>query len=114
MRRPLKIVLFAATVLSPLYGQDGSSAASLPPAMQSAINRLIKGPSPEDRPLLLPSRSTAAALLSQAETCSVPLLEMRVNGPEQFTVRTVPPPATEDHMRIARAPAPPCPSGPRP
>jgi len=74
--------------------------------MQGAIDRLIKGAGPGERPLL-PGRSTAA-LMAPVEICSVPLLEMHINSPEQFTMRTVPPPAIDDNMPRAQAPAPPC------
>jgi hypothetical protein len=112
MRRPLKIVLFAATILSPIYGQNESSTVPLPPAMQSAIDRLIRDPAVGERTVVFPSRP-AAVLLSQAEQCSVPLLEMR-ESPEQFTMRTAPPLEMDDPMPRAQVPAPPCQSAPRP
>jgi hypothetical protein len=101
MRRLLKISLFAATILSPVYAQDAPSPAPLPPAMQSAIDRLVKGGGMEQHRVVLQNPL-------QAEICSVPLLEMHVDRPDRFTMRTAPTPATGDRMPSTHGPAPAC------
>jgi hypothetical protein len=111
MRCVPKIVFFAATILSPVFAQSAASPPDLPPAMRSAIDRLLKGPSVTGPKIVLGSPS-AAALFSPSEICSVPLLEMRIDHPEQFSMRTAPPHAVEDPMPRAHAPAPPCISKP--
>lgn len=40
--------------------------------------------------------------------CSVPLLEMKVEHPERYTMRKVTPPGTEDRMPVGRFPASAC------
>lgn len=78
------------------------SVPKLPPAMQSAIDRIAKG-------------NTAPAGLKRLEkadpsaqgVCSVPLVEMRIDNPERFTVQRLKPEATEPMSRLT-VPAPPC------
>jgi hypothetical protein len=104
MRRPVKIICLAAAALISAYAQDAPAPAPLPPALQSALNRLAlgigNGPAAEFRGN------------PRATTCSVPLLDMRIDHPEQFTMRTAPPLPVSDSMPHALAPAPPCDSRP--
>jgi hypothetical protein len=82
MRRWLKISLIAATILSPVYAQNAPSPAPLPPAMQSAIDRLAKGGGAiEEHRINLQNPP-------RANLCSVPLLEMHVDRPDRFSMRT--------------------------
>ncbi|MGA2878517.1 MAG: hypothetical protein ABSG13_06170 [Bryobacteraceae bacterium] len=106
MRGLLKIALFMATVLSPVYAQNASSP-DLSPPIRSAIDRIIKGDAAASGPVVR-HNPPPAALLSSAQICSVPLLEMHVDKPEQFSMRTIPPPATGDPMPRTNGPAPPC------
>jgi hypothetical protein len=88
MGRLIKFSLFAAIILSPLCAQNTFPIQPLPPAMQSAIDRMIKGtPQPQ---LMRPVAPTSV--------CAVPLLEMPMNHPDQFSMRTAPPPVTNDPM----------------
>jgi len=98
MRRLHTLSLFAATILSPVYAQDTPPPAPLPPAMQSAIDRMIKG-APQQQ-VTLP--------IAPATACSGPLAAMHIDRPERFTMRTAPPPAIDDPMPRVHAPAPPC------
>ena len=98
MRRLHTLSLFAATILSPVYAQDTPPPAPLPPAMQSAIDRMVKG---------TPLRQVTLPI-APATVCSVPLLAKHIDHPEWFTLRTAPPPAIDDRMPRAHAPAPPC------
>ena len=97
MHRLLAISFFAATVLGSVYAQQ-TPPPPLPPAMQSAINRMVKG-TPQQQ-VTLPT--------APATVCSVPLLAKHIDHPEWFTMRTAPPTATDDAMPRVRAPAPPC------
>ena len=106
MRRLLKIALFAATILSPIFGQNAASPELSAP-IRSAIDRIIKGDTATSGRVVL-QNAPPAALLAQTDVCSVPLLEMRVDKPEQFTMRTAPPPATGGQMPHTNGPAPPC------
>jgi hypothetical protein len=106
MRGLLKFSLLAATVLSPFYAQSAKSPDALPPAMQGAIDRVIKGDPASGRIIFQNPASTA--LVSPAETCSVPLLEMHIDPAERFTMRTAPAHAINDPMPRAHAPAPAC------
>jgi hypothetical protein len=102
MRRLVKIICLAAAVLISAYAQDAPAPAPLPPALRSAINRLATG----DRSgPVLELRGTVPA---PAATCSVPLLEMHIDHPERFTMRTAPPPSVSDPMPRVLAPAPRC------
>jgi hypothetical protein len=102
MRGLLRISFFAATILSPVYAQNAPSPAPLPPAMQSAIDRLAKGGSAiEEHTVVLQNRPGA-------NICSVPLVELRIDHPEQFSMRTAPPATTADPMPHTQGPAPPC------
>lgn len=114
MRRLVEISLFAAAILSPLYAQDAAPQAPLPQPLRGAIDRLIQGGAAQPGITVFKGRYPA-------EICSVPLLEMHVENPKAFAMRTIPPPATGDQMPVAHAPAPPCkptassvPTGPRP
>ncbi len=98
MRRLLTISFFAATIMSPVYAQNTPPPAPLPPAMQNAIARMVKG-TPQQQ-VTLP--------IAPATVCSVPLLAMRIDHPERFAMQTVPPPTIDDPMPQAHAPAPPC------
>jgi len=100
MVRLLKISLFAAAILSPINAQNASSP-DLSPPIRNAIDRLIKGAAAGPRTIDLKGRFPA-------EVCSVPLHEMHIDNPQQFTMRTAPPPSTGDPMPRAQAPAPPC------
>src|ERR1700723_2070368 len=97
MRRVLEIVFFAATILSPVYAQNAPSP--LPQAIQGAIDRIIAGAGQPRVVLQNPPSSTI---------CSAPLLEMHTEGPDRFSMRTAPPPATDDRMPSTRGPAPAC------
>jgi hypothetical protein len=99
MRRVLKMVLFAATVLSPVYAQNAPSPAPLPQAMQSAIDRIIAG---NGQPRVVLQNPASATI------CSAPLLDMHVDHPDRFSMRTTPPASTEDRMPSTRGPAPAC------
>ena len=109
MGRLLKIALFAATILSPVFAQNAASP-DLSAPIRSAIDRIIKGDTGASGRIVL-QNPPPAALLAQTDVCSVTLLEMRVNKPEQFTMRTAPPPATNDAMPRTTGPAPPCAPG---
>jgi hypothetical protein len=74
--------------------------------MQSAIDRLAKGDVLERR-VVFQNPPLAA-------TCSVPLLEMHVENPQRFTVRTVTPAAIDERMPHTQGPAPACEQGTRP
>lgn len=85
--------------------------------MQGAIDRIMNGDSGFGSRFLgqvSPSvhRSAAPVDLSGAipvqGTCSIPLLEMRVNHAEQFTIRIAPPSVSVDPMPQAQPPAPAC------
>jgi hypothetical protein len=106
MGRLLKIALFAATILSAGYAQNAASP-DLSAPIRSAIDRIIKGDAAASGRVLL-QNPPPAALLAQTDVCSVPLLEMRVDKPEQFTMRTAPPPVTRDPMPRTNGPARPC------
>ena len=69
--------------------------------MQSAIDRMVKAGV---------MGNTASILQNprQPTICSVPLLEMHVDRPDRFSMRTAPPPATDDRMPGTRGPAPAC------
>src|ERR1700733_520261 len=105
MRHLLKIALFVATILSPVYAQN-AAAPDLSAPIRSAIDRIIKGDTANSGRVVL-QNPPAAAMLSSAQICSIPLLEMRV-VPEQFTMRTAPPPNTNDPMPRTNGPAPSC------
>jgi len=102
--------LVGAIFLIPLCAQQASPAPPLSPALQGAIDRIIHGnPPPQVVPpgaLLTPLGSPAAIL--PAPACSVPLTEMRIDHPEQYSLRTAPPPATNDPMPGSKGIAPPC------
>jgi hypothetical protein len=114
MGRWLKIALFAATILSPVFAQDAASP-DLSAPIRSAIDRIMKGDAATSGRVLF-QNPPPAALLALTDVCSVPLLEMRVDEQEQFTMRTAPPRATGDQMPNTNGPARPClqpaPSGP--
>jgi len=99
MRRVLQISLLAAAILSPVYAQNAPSPAPLPQAMQGAIDRIIAGDGQPHGLLRNPASSTI---------CSVPLLEMHVDRPDRFSMRTTPPASTDDRMPSTRGPAPAC------
>jgi hypothetical protein len=114
MRRLVEISLFAAAVLSSIYAQEAAPQTPLPQPIRNAIDRLIQGGAAQPRITVFEGGYPA-------EICSVPLLEMHVQNPQAFALRTIPPPATGDQMPVAQAPAPPCkptassaPTGPRP
>ncbi len=98
MSRLLRFSWVAAAILVPVYAQDTDAPAALPPALQDAIHRIVTGK--QETPIL--------QLPAAAPACSVPLLEMHVDHPEQFTMQTAPSPAIADSMPRAHAPAPPC------
>jgi hypothetical protein len=102
----LKIALFTATILSPGYAQNAASP-DLSAPIRNAIDRIIKGGTANSGRVVL-QNPTPAALLAQTDVCSVPLLEMHVDKPEQFTMRTAPPRATGDQMPHTNGPARPC------
>jgi hypothetical protein len=98
MSRLLRFSLLAAAISVPVYAQDTNAPSALPPALQDAIHRIVTG---KQQPPILQLRAAAPA-------CSVPLLEMHIDHPEQFTMRTAPSPTIADSMPRAHAPAPPC------
>lgn len=100
MPRLIEISFFAATILSPVCAQN-APPTPLPPAMQSAIDRLAKGDG-------VGKNSVVFQNAPPVETCSVPLLELQVDHPERFTVRTVPPAAIDRRMPRTQGPAPVC------
>jgi len=103
MRRVRNVCLFAATILSPVFAQDASPPAPLPPAMQSAIDRLAKGGvSGEEYRVVLQNPPPAN------NVCSVPLLEMHVENRQRFTMQTVPAPAIDGRMPRVHGPAAAC------
>jgi hypothetical protein len=71
--------------------------------MQSAIDRIAKG---NTAPTGLKRLDLQADSAAQG-VCSVPLLEMRIDNPERFTVQRLELQANEAMPRIA-VPAPPC------
>jgi hypothetical protein len=90
-------------------------------AMQKALDRIAKGePSvlalgtgrPIDTTGMdLRSHAVVLAALTAppaAHVCSVPLLEMRIDHPERFTMLRAAPTATNDPMPPAIVPAPAC------
>ncbi len=99
MARLAKILLFAAGVPGAIYAQT-ASPPPLAPAMQSAIHRIIHG-TPNPPPIQL-TGSPAAGL------CSVPLLEMRVEHPERFAIKSAPAPRSGDAIPSVKGPAPSC------
>ena len=112
MRLLIKICLGEAILLIPACAQQASPPPPLSPAMQGAIDRIIHGNPP---PQIIPSGARLTELganspvpMPPAPVCSVPLLEMRVDHPEQFSLRTAPPPATNDLMPTSKGIAPPC------
>ena len=88
-----------------VQAQNASQALQVPPAMRSAIDRLSKSKLTPP-----PALSASAGLLANpsGEVCSVPLLEMTIEYPEQYTMRTVPAPGTSDRMSHVKVPASPC------
>jgi hypothetical protein len=100
MERLAKILLFAAAIPGAVFAQAASSQPPLPPAMQSAINRIVAG-TPNPPAIQLHNPPAAGA-------CSIPLLEMRVDHPERFPIQTAPAPKTGDVMPSSQGPSPPC------
>jgi hypothetical protein len=71
--------------------------------MQSAIDRIAKGGTGAASPKRLELKADPSA----QGVCSVPLVEMRIDNPERFTVQRLQPEANEPMPRLA-VPAPPC------
>ena len=110
--RWMLVAMFAAALIPAYAQQTASPPAPLSPAMQGAIDRIIHGNPP---PQIIPPGARLTELganspvpIPPAPVCSVPLLEMRVDHPEQFSLRTAPPPATNDPMPSSKGIAPPC------
>jgi hypothetical protein len=98
-------ILFCLTgFLSTMAAQEAAAAAKLPPAMQAAIERIAKGGGKAETPPN--SRVVRAEAIAQG-ACSVPLLEMRIEDTEKFTIRRFQSEATERMSRLT-VPAPPC------
>jgi hypothetical protein len=112
MRRLIKFGLVGAIFLIPLCAQQTLPTPPLSPAMQGAIDRIIHGnPPPQIVPpgaRLTELATNSPVLTLPAPVCSVPLLEMRVDHPEKFSLSTAPPPATNDPMPSTTGSAPPC------
>jgi hypothetical protein len=106
MGRLSKIALIVAVILSPVYAQNAASP-DLSAPIRNAIDRITKGDTSTSGRVLL-QNPLPVAFLAQTDVCSVPLLEMHVDKPEQFTMRTAPPPATGGQMPHTNGPAPPC------
>ena len=101
MRSLAKFLMLAAVVLLPALAQD--APASLPPALQDAIHRIVSG-NPAATPVVqLPGTQAAPAAV-----CSVPLLELHIDHPDRFAIRTLPSPSTGVPMPQAHPPAPAC------
>jgi hypothetical protein len=108
----LLIVSLASASFVPAFAQQSTPPAPLSPAMQGAIDRIIHGnPPPQIVPpgaaLILPANPTAIS-----PACSIPLLEMRIDHPEQFSMQTTPAPKTHDPMPTPSGIAPACPPVP--
>lgn len=103
----LRISLFAAgaLTLSSVEAQDATPAPPLPLPMQAAIERLSKLAAAKSLLTVKPETSVQSASV----VCSVPLVEMRIENPERFTVQELTLPTTNvDPMPHAELPAPPC------
>ena len=85
------------------------AAQELPAPMQRAVQSLSKKQSEwrMTEPVLLAQPSSDAS----SKTCAVPLLEMRVDHPERFTMKVLPADSSIDKQSRIRPPAPACDSG---
>jgi hypothetical protein len=106
MRRLLKLSFLAMIALGTVYAQGESSQTPLPPAMRDAIGRLLKGQNSGNVSSIFPN-GMPATIPARGAVCSVPLVEMPIQHPEQFTMPTSQP-AINDPMPNAKGPAPPC------
>ena len=119
----LRVWICLAVALSALVAQDSKEAGpKLNPAIQRALDRIAKGETVFEKggagawdqgAQSTWARSMVTSLQQlqpppAERACSVPLLEMQVEDPERFTMQRVPPPANNDRMPRAIAPAPPC------
>ncbi|MGI8746464.1 MAG: hypothetical protein ACR2NN_28575 [Bryobacteraceae bacterium] len=108
MRRLQGVFVCLAVALNILVAQSWKPGGDprLPFAMQQAFARIAKGEAttPEMRRIavMLPPASPPTR-----HVCSVPLLQMPIDTPEQFTIRLAPAPKN-DPMPRAVVPAPPC------
>jgi hypothetical protein len=109
-----RVVACLAVAVNMLSGAD----SKLSIAMQKALDRIAKGEpglmaSGTGRPIdvtgmdLRPHPAVLSALPT-SHVCSVPLLEMRIDHPERFTMLHAAPTATNDPMPKAMVPAPAC------
>jgi hypothetical protein len=104
MRLLLRVSVCFTVFLSTMAAQEAAqSAAKLPPAMQAAIDRIAKGGTAETGL----KRTELQAHPSAQSVCSVPLLEMRIDNPERFTMQRLQPKHNDLMPRLA-VPAPPC------
>ena len=105
MRRLIAVAFWLTGMTNIVFAQYGEARdRKVPPALQSAIDRIAKDAvSPS-----MPKSIDLQAARSPRELCSVPLIEMRVDNPDRFTLRQLPSGAYPNRMPRAVLPAPPC------
>ncbi len=96
------LVCFSATLTLLLAQNPATPDPKLPPAMQQALDRILKQqPNPVD------FRSAAPATTSTS-VCSVPLIETHIDHPERFRMPQATAAPIHDSIDTAPMPAPPC------
>lgn len=105
MRHLVTAILWLAVLASNVLAQDPRAVIPrLPPALHSALDRIGKSATSPSMPKRLDVQSAS----SLRDTCSIPLLEMRIGNPERFTIKQSRVRGYENRMPLAPMPAPPC------
>ena len=105
MRRASVVLLCLSGILNSMAAQESTPAIpKLPPAMQSAIDRIVEG---KVAPVAL-KRLELQGGPSATGTCSVPLVEMRIDHPERFAMQRMAQIPRKDVMPRIQVPAPAC------
>jgi hypothetical protein len=100
----MRLALYTTIAASIVTAQNANTPQStLPPPLQQALERIQK-----DDERALRGGPVTMVQLHPGKACSVPLLQYKVEHPEQFTILRMPPPPTRDPMASASVPAPPC------